>query len=259
MTPDDLRDLAYARSKLEHPSLMARIANLVGRPLEFAFKLMPESWNRRIGGITHDALLKGLDFSINTLGASAPQPSHDQLHRVLVIGSGVLGGSMGVATIAVELPVSTCIILRSIADIARSEGHDISALDVRLACLEVLALGGRSKADDATDNGYFAVRAALARSVSEAATFISERGIADQGAPPLARLVAAIASRFGADVAEEVAAKAVPVVGALSGATVNLLFMQHFQDMARGHFIVKRLEKTYGPEQVEAVYRQLAG
>jgi hypothetical protein len=33
--------------------------------------------------------------------------------------------------------------------------------------------------------------------------------------------------------------------------------MDHFQDTARGHFIVRRLERTYGKEAVQRVYHEL--
>jgi hypothetical protein len=58
-------------------------------------------------------------------------------------------------------------------------------------------------------------------------------------------------------VSEQVAAKAVPVVGAAGGALINVLFMGHFQEMARGHFIVKRLEKKYGEEPVRSAYDRM--
>jgi hypothetical protein len=69
--------------------------------------------------------------------------------------------------------------------------------------------------------------------------------------------VTAVASRFGVVVSEQTAAKAVPVVGAAGGAVINVLFMNHFQDMARGHFIVKRLERTYGMDLVRAAYERI--
>jgi EcsC protein family len=52
--------------------------------------------------------------------------------------SGVLGagGTFGLAALPVELPVSTTIMLRSIADIARSEGEDLSDPETALACVE---------------------------------------------------------------------------------------------------------------------------
>ena len=148
--------------------------------------------------------------------------------------------------------------LRAIADIARSEGEDVATAESRLACLEVFALGGRSAADDGADTGYYAVRASLAKAVSEAARHITQKGLTDKGAPVIVRLIAQIAARFGALVSEKAAAQAVPLIGAVGGAAVNLLFMQHFQETARGHFIVRRLERVYGKDTVQRVYREIA-
>ena len=111
--------------------------------------------------------------------------------------------------------------------------------------------------DDAVETGYWSVRGALAKSISEAATHLAEKGLAEKGAPPLARLVAAIASRFGGVVTEEAVAIAIPIVGAVSGGTINYLFMDHFQETAKGHFVVKRLEKKYGRALVEQTYSDL--
>jgi hypothetical protein len=49
-----------------------------------------------------------------------------------------------------------------------------------------------------------------------------------------------------------------PVLGALGGATVNAVFTDHFQSMARGHFVVRRLERLHGPETVRVAYETLA-
>ena len=256
LSPEDLEDLRIAKSKLEYPGLTARITDLIGHPIEAGFRLLPKNINKKIGEVTQMALLKGLEFAVLTMGETEKKSSRDWLHKLLVAGSGAAGGMAGFASLSLELPVSTCIILRSIADIARSEGHDIQLLEVKLSCLEILALGGPTKKDDAVSSGYWAVRSMLAKSVSEAAAFIAEKGLADKGAPPLLRLIAAIASRFSVVITEEVAAKAIPVVGAVTGGTINVLFINHFQEMARGHFIVKRLENKYGTEMIENSYKQ---
>ena len=47
----------------------------------------------------------------------------------MVGASGAIGGAFGLASVAVELPISTTIMLRSIADIARSEGFDVRDRD----------------------------------------------------------------------------------------------------------------------------------
>ncbi|MDH3252238.1 MAG: EcsC family protein, partial [Ignavibacteria bacterium] len=39
--------------------------------------------------------------------------------------------------------------------------------------------------------------------------------------------------------------------------TINLVFMSHFQDMARGHFTIRRLERSYGENLVRQEYERL--
>jgi hypothetical protein len=99
------------------------------------------------------------------------------MHKSLAVLAGAAGGAFGISSLPVELPFSTTIMLRSIADIARSEGEDLS--DPKTA--QVFALGGRADADKqirfpeidvadynfeegaALETGYFAVRAILAK------------------------------------------------------------------------------------------------
>jgi hypothetical protein len=254
----DLRDLRSAKFLLENPGLAARLADLMGKPIEAGISALPKNWKETVTQATRKALIKGLEFAVKTLGGGQPQRSRNLMHKLMVTTTGVTGGAFGLASLPIELPVSTCIMLRSIADIARSEGHNVGDLSTQLACLEVLALGGKNRGDDASETGYWAVRAVLAKAVSEAATFIAQRGLVEEGAPPLVRLIAVIAARFSVVVSEEVAAKAIPVVGAVGGGMVNYLFMDHFQDMARGHFIVRRLERVYGTASVQRAYSNIA-
>lgn len=147
--------------------------------------------------------------------------------------------------------------LRSIIDIARSEGEAIRGIESRLECLNVFALGGRPGSDSAAETGYFALRLALSRAVAEAAEFITQRGLAAEGAPALVRLMTAIAARFEMVVTEKAAATAVPIIGALGGGLLNAVFIGHFQDTARGHFIIRRLERSYGSEAVREAWDRL--
>ena len=73
-------------------------------------------------------------------------------------------------------------------------------------------------------------------------------------APAIVRLFTIVASRFSIVVSEKASAQAVPIVGAIGGAVINTLFIDHFQDMARGHFIVRRLERRHGAEAVQLAY-----
>lgn len=257
LTAEDLEALREAKRRLEHPGLTARISDLIGRPMESGFRMLPRRWHKTIESAAETALLKGLEFAIKTMGRPEPHRSRDRMHKALAVGTGAAGGALGVAALPIELPVSTCVMLRSIADIARSEGHDVSVLETRLACLEVFALGGGRPSDDAAESGYWIVRGVMSRYISEAADHIAKRGLSDRSAPALVRLVAQIAARFGIVISEQAAARLIPIVGAATGGAVNYLFMQHFQDMARGHFVVKRLEKKYGTTLVRRTYEEL--
>jgi len=128
----------------------------------------------------------------------------------------------------------------------------------RFQCVQVFALGGRTGSVDASQSGYFAVRGVLAKSVTEAARFVAERGLIEEGAPVLVRFITLVASRFGVAVTQKVAAQALPVIGALGGAAVNYAFIQHFQEVARGHFTVRRLERVYGKNVVRTEFERLA-
>ena len=258
ITETDYRALQEAKRLLERPGLTARIAEVMGRPIERGFEFLPDDWRERITLATRVALMKGLNAAVGTLGGTRKRRSRDAMHKFLVAASGAGSGAMGILALPFELPVSTCLMLRSIADIARSEGHNVDNPEVRLSCVEVLALGARDAGDDAVESGYWAIRATMAKAVSEAASYIAERGVVEEGAPPLLRLIMRVATRFGVVVSEQVAAKAVPVVGAFGGATINYLFMDHFQKMAKGHFIVRRLETKYGQGVVQENYRLAA-
>jgi hypothetical protein len=259
LTAPDLQELALAKEILENPGLTARLSNLLGRPIEIGFKLLPKGWSEAVNKASRAALLSALEMALVTMrGGSQARKSSERFHKLLVGASGGIGGAFGIAALAFELPISTTIMLRSIADIARSEGHDPRAIETRLASLEVFALGGRNPADDGAESGYWAVRAALARTISEAASYLTEKGVLEKSAPAVVRLIGSIASRFGVVVSEQVSAKAIPIVGAAGGSIINVLFMNHFQDMARGHFIVKRLERKYGFELIRSSYNSLA-
>jgi hypothetical protein len=257
LSNDELADLRYARSLLENVSLAGRIANAVGTPFEALFSALPQGAADTISAATNQALRTGLRFAVSTMG-DRRRSSVEWVHKSMVVVSGAAGGAFGLPALAIELPVSTVVMLRSIADVARSEGERIRSPEVQLHCLEVFALGGRRSGDDAADTGYFAVRAALAKALAEAAEYIAERGLARETAPAIVRFITQVAVRFGIPVSEKVMAQSVPVVGAAGGAVINLLFIDHFQDVARGHFIVRRLERTHGPDLVKAAYLGLS-
>ena len=253
----ELTDLTLAKALLENPGLAAKIASALGTPIEKGFALLPAKWNQTIQKVSEGALKRALDVAVKSLGDKPRVSSRNRIHKFAAAASGAAGGLFGLPALAIELPISTTIMLRSIADIAKSEGENIQLVDTKLACLTVFALGGKSNNAAALESDYFVVRAALADAVGEASKFLAQKGLSKAGAPALVRLISVVASRFGVVVSEKAAAQAFPVIGAAGGALVNTLFIGHFQDMARGHFIVRRLEALHGKELVMKTYEAI--
>lgn len=257
LSANELNDLKRAKALLENPGFAAKITNLLGSPLEKGLARLPAKISDGVQKAAHASLMKATNVAVSSMNSNIKPESSDGFHKIAATISGAAGGMFGLAALAIELPVSTIIMLRSISDIARSEGEDISEMDTKLSCLSVFALGGKSASDDASESGYFAARTAMASAVSEAAKYLARKGTVDATAPAVVRLISLIASRFGIVVSEKAAAQAVPIIGAVAGAMINSIFIDHFQDMARGHFIVRRLEKKYGEEAVQLAYKEV--
>jgi len=253
----ELAELKRAKKLLENPNLAIKITNYIGLPIEKAMKLLPEKAHTIISKASREALLKALEYSMVTIIDKQKIRTSKKINKLLTTISGGIGGAFGLAAIPIELPISTMLILKSIAEIAKSEGHDINTIETKLSCIEVFALGGNSKKDDAGDNSYWVMRAVMAKEISSAAKYLGQKGFAKESAPAIVKLVNKIVARYSVVITEEVAAKAVPIVGAVSGAGINIIFMDHFQKMAEGHFTVKRLEKKYGAEAVRLAYAEV--
>jgi len=246
-------ELSEAKRLLENPGLAVKITDLVGKPIEKGFELLPDNWRQRVGVATKDALMFAMNGALLTMDSQSSK-TYPRWHKAAAALSGAAGGAFGLPALIAELMVSTTIMCRSIADIARANGESLDSPSTRLACIEVFALGGVSKLDDAAEIGYFAVRSSLGRAVSEATQYLASHTLADGGAPVLVRLIALIAARFQLQVSEKAAAQMIPIIGAAGGAVINLLFIDHFQDMSRGHFTVRRLERHYGVEEIRSTY-----
>jgi hypothetical protein len=256
LSQPELDDLAKAVKLLERRSLASRLTGVFGRKVEAIGRATPAPARKLIARASESALKAALRLAVHSLKRKPAGAAANRMHKAAVAASGAVGGAFGFSALAIELPVSTTILLRSIADIAREEGEDLSRPDSSLACIEVFALGGPAKGESAIEGGYFAVRAALAKSVSESARFLLH-GAAGEAAPALVRLIAQIAGRFGLVVSEKAAAQAVPLLGAVGGAAINVAFAEHFQNLARGHFIVRRLERRHGADAVRFEYLRL--
>lgn len=254
LTPEELEQLYRAYQHLEHPSFAARLSNVIGTPIEQTLKLLPKNWHQRVNQTAEFSIRQALNMAFRTLDTRTAFGASDRYHKLAAFAAGAVGGFFGPMALVAELPVVTLLMLRSIADIARSEGEDLNSLETRLACVKVFALGGRSKDDDATDTGYYGLRSTLAFHFARVPHY---GGTSRINLPAGVELIRGISARFGTVISDEIAVQLVPVAGAIGGGLLNLMFMQHFQDVARGHFTLRRLERAYRPEVVRKEYERI--
>jgi hypothetical protein len=68
------------------------------------------------------------------------------------------------------------------------------------------------------------------------------------------RIITAVAPRLAAALGQKLAAQAVPVLGAVTGAALNATFLNYYREIARIRFALLRLSETHGAEQVLASF-----
>jgi len=243
-------ELEAAVAILEGVSLPVRLAAIVGRSVEALKRNLPGPAQRLLDATVRRALQAALKAALRSEPDRNPTPlPQSWLHRGLVAASGAAGGALGLPGTVLELPVSTTLLLRQIAAIAAEQGEDLSDPATAAECLKVFALGGRDPADDSAESGYFAMRLALAEAL--------QSGIGRALGTMLPGFIGVVASRFGGPVALKLSAQAAPVVGAATGAAVNLAFLEHFRGVATAHFTVRRLERRHGAALVRSTYEAL--
>jgi len=258
LPPEEREALIGAVAQLERPNFVARLAHYAGTPVDAAIKYLPGAVSRPIKNVVREAMFRCLDAAINSLDEAEPPPP-DWAGKLITGVTGGIGGFFGVYALPIELPLTTTLMLRTIAGIAREEGEDMADLEPRLACLEVFALGGgrpdiagRTRGEVTLE--YYGVRTLLGSITRDLGRQLMERGAVHASSPLMARLIGEVVARFGITVSDRLGASFVPVIGAIGGATVNMIFMDHFQRVARGHFTVRRLERAYGAHNIRRYY-----
>lgn len=262
LTKSELAILKDAYIKLENPSLAVRLSSAVGMPVESVTRQLskkaPEALVDVVSKSTHKAIELVMQTSVWSLKGEQQAPASPRLHKAAAATTGAVAGFFGLQTLIVELPLTTGIMFRSIADIARAEGESQNDPETVMNCMQVFAMGsGLSDKDDAAETAYYGVRVALSKAVTEALQYVASQGVRSASAPALVRLISAVAARFGIVVTQKAMAQTIPVLGAVGGGLVNTIFISHFQDMARGHFSIRRLERKYGAAAVQDAYLQL--
>lgn len=245
LAPEDRRAIArIAESMVAGNGLGTRAVERIGRVANAALDrtlgwLLPDG-RETMEDIASEALW-GLFGAARTGIGAVPGEDLRFVHRGVVAASGAVAGFAGGPLAIAEIPFAMAMMFRSIALVARRHGEDLEDVETRRACLEVFGFGtlrAANAAEEEVEASYWAVRAALTHA-------------------PIRLFIRAVAARFSVVVSEQALATATPVLGALAGSSVNLLFMRHFQTMAEIHFTLRALERKYGDaEQIRACFDQ---
>ena len=191
---------------------------------------LPEAVSERALGLTEALLRRALEVA--TLGLWPTGGEGRGMFRVVAAVSGGIGGFAGLGGFLPDVALTTLLIMRRIAAIAAEEGEDLSSEAGRAACIEVFAFGS-TEVGETPEFGYWSARLLV------------------QGRP-LMLVISEAAASYGIRLSQKFALQILPLVGAAGGALVNTAFLDHYESLARVHFMLRRLERQYGAAVVKA-------
>ena len=220
--------LAHRYKRANGPVI--RLVNRLGGTLENQLAALPDGLRSQIERLTAQALEAsyGIAARAPDLGPRAPM--------MAAVAAGAAGGAGGIATSLAELPVTVTLFLNTIRSVAREAGLDPDQDWVRAECLQVFAAGSPLAQDDGVNTSFIASRLALSGSAVQ-------------------NLITSIAPKLATVLGQKLAAQAVPVLGAVSGAALNAAFLSYYREIARVRFELVKLGQIHGADAVEAEFR----
>ncbi len=213
-----------------------KVISLAGTRAEGLMAHIPVAMRDRIEDVTAFGLRRCY-AAANIARSNSRLPKAGKYgHRIAAVMSGGAGGFGGLASAVVELPATVSIFFAAIQKVAVEYGFDPNDEAVRLECLRVFGSGTPLEDDDGVNTAFLASRIAMT-------------GVGAQG------MIATIAPRLAAVLSQKLAAQAVPVLGAVTGATVNLAFITYYQELAHVRFGLLRLAKSHPEGEVMQAFR----
>ena len=110
--PRDLDALERAYALLESPSVVAKLTNIVGKPLESTLDKLPQGASRRIHAAVRGALATSVRVALSSLRDDPKASASTRSHTWLSAASGAAGGFFGFAG-AVALAGALAVVLTS--------------------------------------------------------------------------------------------------------------------------------------------------
>lgn len=216
---------ALAQRYVDAGGLGMELLATIGGSAEGALKRLPAFVRNRLDRITLTALQRATQAASSSRKVVGDRS--DMTNRLVSTVSGALGGIAGLPGALVELPLTVTTLMRAMLAIAAEHGLDPDSDEVRRECLRVFATAGPFAEDDGTDLGLLAAKMTIT-------------------GQSLSGLMARVAPRLASVFAQKLAAQATPILGAVAGASINYTFAKYYQEMARIHFGLLRLQSETG-------------
>ncbi|MBE2274976.1 MAG: EcsC family protein [Rhodobacteraceae bacterium] len=206
------------------------LLNRLGGSIESQLSVIPATVRLRIEAVTAQALEAA--YGLARQGSRLPDTG-GRGTLAAALATGAAGGSGGIATSVAELPFTITVLLHAIRREAARAGFDPDDPWIRAEALRTFGSGSPASADDGIDTSFLSARLTLT-------------------GPALQKLIATVAPRLAATLGQKVAAQAVPVLGAVSGAALNAAFLRYYREAAAIRFALLRLAEQHGAGPVLA-------
>jgi hypothetical protein len=228
----ELLGLAHAHDRAGGP--LMRLVNKLGGGIEAQMARLPEGVQTEIERAVSAALIRA--HGVAAVGKYAPDLGRNGA-KFAAMATGAVGGAAGLAGSLMELPVTITVMLHAIRAEALAAGYDPDDPAVRMTCVEVFAAGSPLHSDDGVNTAFLSARMAVTSGGFQ-------------------RILAAVVPRLSIVFGEKLALQAVPLIGAVTGAALNAMFLTYYREMARIRFRLLRLAEFHGAEAVLTGFSQ---
>lgn len=226
----EIKALARRYARANGPVMT--LVNKLGGSLEDKLGALPDGVRAQIAVVTERALLAA--HGMAGAGDRAPDLGRQGPLAAAML-TGAVGGAGGLATSVAELPVTITVILHAIRRAAREAGYDPDDPAIRAECLRVFSAGSPLATDDGVNTSFLSARLTVT-------------------GPAIAQVARSVAPRLAAALGQKLATQAVPVLGAVAGATLNAAFLRYYREMAEIRFALLRLAEQHGAEPILAAF-----
>ena len=210
----------------EAEGTLMKLANYAESQIEGTMTKLPDGFESQVQSVVKGALNAAYEASGTLVAPSLAPATSSYLHKIAVTFSGAIGGVAGLPGAVAEIPLTIIAMFSSFQKIAEEYGFGSGEQETKLECLKIFSSGGPLKKDDDINLSFVSTRLGLQGEV-------------------VSQLISKIAQKFSPIISQKLGSQAVPIIGAVTGATLNYTFMSYYEEMAHVRFSLKKLQDEY--------------